>query len=163
VSAPKTIKGGHVILRLSDNTGQVDCAFYEPTKSLRHIVWKLIEGDELKVFGGVKSVKGVFTVNVEKLEIIKLFKSYLQKNPPCPICGASMGSIGAGKGLRCKKCRYKDSVLEKITISENRFLKEGVYLPDRNAQRHLTKPLKRYGKEKMYVKTMLFEPWYSIK
>lgn len=161
-SGPNTIKGGHVILRLGDNTGRIDCAFYEPTRNLRHTVWKLIEGDEIKVSGGVKNVKGTLTINVEKLEILTLTKSYLQKNPPCPICGASMESIGVDKGLRCKKCRYKDSTLSKITIPENRFLKEGIYLPDRNAQRHLTKPLERYGREKRYVKTLIFEPWYSI-
>jgi tRNA(Ile2)-agmatinylcytidine synthase len=162
MTGPKTIKGGHVILRLIDNTGQVDCAFYEPTRNLRHIVWQLIEGDELKVSGGIKSAKGALTINVEKLEILALIKSHLQKNPSCPICGASMESIGAGKGLRCKKCRYKDPTLRKIKIPKNRFLKEGIYLPDRNAQRHLTKPLERYGREKIFVKSLLFEPWHSI-
>jgi tRNA(Ile2) C34 agmatinyltransferase TiaS len=43
----------------------------------------------------------------------------------------------------------------------DRDLEIGVYLPPPRAERHLTKPLKRYGLEKTYAPKSLFTPWHS--
>jgi tRNA(Ile2)-agmatinylcytidine synthase len=159
ISTPKTIRGGHVILKLRDNSGEVECAIYEPTGKLRHVVWKLIEGDEIKVSGGVKIVDKRTTINVEKLEILSLVKKITFQNPLCSICGGRTESMGKEKGLRCKKCRKRDPNLKKETLIIPRKLERKIYLPDLNAQRHLTKPLKRYGKEKKYIQGIMFEHW----
>ncbi len=56
--------------------------------------------------------------------------------------------MGKGQGLRCKKCSYKGDELVKEETPVERDLQVGIYLPDRNAHRHLTKPYERYGIEK---------------
>lgn len=161
IKTPKTIKGGHVILRLRDNSGEVDCAFYEPTGKLRHIVWKLISGDKIRVSGGVKNVDNKTTINIEKLEVLSLAEKIILQNPICSICGKRTESIGKKKGFRCKKCRNKDPSLIKETFKVPREIEKKIYLPNLDAHRHLTKPLKRYGKEKNYLHDNLFESWHS--
>ena len=56
--------------------------------------------------------------------------------------------MGKGQGLRCKKCGYRGSELVEKSMEEERDLVPGIYLPDRGAHRHLTKPYERYGREK---------------
>lgn len=142
-SLPKTIKGGHVLFMLRDSTGTITCAAYEPTKEFRNIIRKLIPGDQLRVFGG-KRKKGD-TINIEKIEILKLQK--IEKNviPVCPICHRKMESIGKGKGYRCRKCKTKSFENRKIEIE--RPLKLTYYEVPGIARRHLSKPLKLIGKK----------------
>jgi len=42
---PRIIKGGHVIFKIQDETGQIDCAAYEPTGDLRRLAEKLTLGE----------------------------------------------------------------------------------------------------------------------
>ncbi len=56
--------------------------------------------------------------------------------------------MGAGQGLRCKKCGYRGDELVEEHVEQERELKPGIYLPDMGAHRHLTKPYERYGREK---------------
>ena len=72
-------------------------------------------------------------------------------------------SVIKKKGLRCKKCGNRDPNLKKETLIIPRKLERKIYLPDLNAQRHLTKPLKRYGKEKKYIQGIMFENWHSLR
>lgn len=158
-SKPKVIEGGHVIFQTRDETGHIYCAAYEPTGDFREIIRDLIEGDFLRVYGGVKSAQG--TINLEKIEILKLAKIVRMENPRCPGCGRKMESMGRGKGFRCRKCGFRDSSISKIKVESPRNLVLGVYLPTPSAQRHLTKPIGRYGKEKNgYTTRMLEEPWH---
>lgn len=160
LESPKTILGGHVFVNIGDKTGNILCAFFEPTGNLRHKVWKLIKGDEIRLSGGIKKANDFFTINVEKLEIINLQEKHLIRNPKCPRCKGSTESIGLGKGFRCKKCKFKDQKGKKEKIVKKRDIKIGLYLPDLSAHRHLTKPIKRYGKEKEYQKDKLIKQWY---
>lgn len=162
IETPKTLLGGHVILKIEDKTGKIDCAFYEPTGKLRHKVWKLMKGDEIKLSGGIKKVNDNFTINVEKLEIINLQEKQTFRNPKCPKCQGSMESLGIEKGFRCKKCKLKNLKGKKEKIIKKRDIKTGLYLPDLSAHRHLTKPIKRYGKEKKYRKEKLIKQWYCF-
>jgi tRNA(Ile2)-agmatinylcytidine synthase len=157
--APKTIRGGHVIFKVRDSTGIIECAAYEPTGDLRHIVWKFIPGDQVTVYGGVRPIENRLTLNVEKIDVTSLTDKVEYVNPTCPECGGSTESMGREQGYRCKKCGYRDNNLTKVTVIKRREIEEGTYLPDRDAQRHLTKPLKRYGKENHGAPQMLFEPW----
>jgi tRNA(Ile2)-agmatinylcytidine synthase len=52
LNGPRTIKGGHVIFGLGDDTGAIDCAAYEPTGSFRKPVRLLLPGDVVRVYAG---------------------------------------------------------------------------------------------------------------
>jgi tRNA(Ile2)-agmatinylcytidine synthase len=139
--SPITILGGHVIFSIKDSTGEIDCAAYEPTKQFRNIIRKLIVGDSVEVFGGVRNKP--LTINLEKINVIHLNKLLVKvENPICPKCGKHMKSIGTGQGFKCKKCKIKDD--KPIIKEKNREIKEGFYEVPVCARRHISKPLKRY-------------------
>jgi len=148
-SEPVTIEGGHVFFKLKDETGIVDCAAYEPTGSFRDIVRQLLPGDKINAFSGVSLHEGAFTLNLEKMVVYKLATQYKLVKPKCPECGGSTESMGKDQGLRCKKCGYRGEDLVEKKVPVTRKLEPGIYLPDKSAHRHLTKPLKRYGREKV--------------
>jgi tRNA(Ile2)-agmatinylcytidine synthase len=155
---PIIIPGGHVIFRVKDESGIIDCAAYEQTGSLRKIASMLIEGDLVEVCGGVRppSRKRPKTINVEKIRIISLVEKVVFQNPLCPVCGKRMKSIGRGKGFECYKCGFHGTNLMKIEVKVERTLKTGIYIAPPRSERHLTKPLSRYGIEKGNV-TRLFD------
>ncbi len=159
VSPPDTIMGGHVILRVADGSGEVDCAVYEPTGGLRSVAWALIPGDAVKVSGGVRETGSGLTLNVEKLEVLHLADDVEHRNPRCPGCGGPTESMGRGQGFRCKRCGRRDAGLEKVTAVKPRTVELRVYLPDRGAHRHLTKPLERYGRERSHRAGPMLANW----
>jgi len=146
---PKMISGGHVILQVSDGTGEVDCAFYQPSGELARVALSLWPGDAVEVAGGVKlGPGGRLTLNVEKLRILRLARKLVPENPRCPRCGKRMKSMGSGKGFRCPRCGHRDPEAKKVWREIPRDVSPGLYLPPPRSQRHLTKPLRRYGLEK---------------
>jgi tRNA(Ile2)-agmatinylcytidine synthase len=158
---PEILTGGHIIFKIMDETGEVDCAAFEPTGNFRKKVKMLIPGDLVTIFSGVSIHKCSLTLNVEKLIIDKLAEQLVFLNPKCPECGGSTESMGKNQGLRCKKCGYKSHDLIKIKKNLQRKIKTGLFLPDRGAHRHLTKPFKRYGKEKKFYKNIMLDTWFG--
>jgi tRNA(Ile2)-agmatinylcytidine synthase len=148
-SVPETIEGGHVFFRLRDDTGSVDCAAFEPTGSFRADVRKLIPGDPVTVYSGVSIHEDELTLNIEKLVIHETVPDIRYIKPKCPECGGSTESMGKDQGLRCKKCGYKGEELVHESVEHGRDIAPGIYLPDKGAHRHLTKPFERYGREKV--------------
>jgi tRNA(Ile2)-agmatinylcytidine synthase len=75
-----------------------------------------------------------------------------------------MKSEGRKKGFQCHNCGYKDRKIEKINVPKNRNIKLGLYLPAQKSQRHLTKPMHRYGMEKhngiLNTGSKLFSRWF---
>lgn len=163
IEGPVTIQGGHVIFGIKDDTGRIDCAAYEPTGNFREIVRQLIPGDGIIAYGGIRESNsgGAWTLNLEKLEVITLAQDIRLLNPECPRCGGRMESMGRDKGFRCRRCGHRERSLSKQEAVIERVLKPGLYLPPPKAQRHLTKPLKRYGREKEHPPAGMCEPWHS--
>jgi len=159
---PRVIPGSHVIFSVKDESGRVDCAAYEPTGNLRNVAKRLIVGDLVETYGGVRpaSSKHPITVNLEKIRVLKLAPKVVFSNPLCPQCGKRMKSMGKGKGFRCDKCSFRSSNLQKITLKGERSLKAGLYITPPRSQRHLTKPLCRYGKEKSEASKRMIEGWH---
>ena len=137
---PYTIEGGHVIFKIKDSTGEIDCAAYEPTKEFRRIIRQLVEGDIVEVYGGVRQKP--LTINIEKIKINFLEKQNVKvENPICPACGKHMKSKGKDQGFKCKNCGTKS---DKPKIKEkHREIKLGLYEVPVCARRHLSKPLSR--------------------
>lgn len=157
---PYTIPGGHVIFKVSFKEGVFDCAAYEPTGGFREVVRKLIPGDVVDVYGGVRPLNNGLTVNLEKLRIVELTRKVVYKNPKCPKCVSTMESMGRGKGFRCRRCGFRDPKACKVEVELPRGIKPGLYIPPPRAHRHLTKPYSRYGQEKSGVKYGFVEPWH---
>ena len=144
---PVILKGGHVIFKLYDETGSIDCAAYEPTGSLRRTVLELISGDRVRALGGVRRRPlGQLSLNLEKLEVLELIDHVNMVRPRCTECGSSCESMGKNQGLRCRKCglRFSRDSIRAVVI--NRPLKKGMYFPPPRAHRHLTKPASRYAR-----------------
>jgi tRNA(Ile2)-agmatinylcytidine synthase len=147
---PRIIPRRHVIFSISDETGQIDCAAYEPTGALQKAARQLIVGDRLEVYGGIRpaSSKHGVTVNLEKFQVLGLASKRVFHNPLCPKCGKRMKSMGKGQGFRCDKCGLRERTLKKVVLEVERGLKRRLYVTSPRSQRHLTKPLSRYGLEK---------------
>ena len=139
---PRVIEGGHVFFEFSDGDEQITAAAYEPTKTFRDIVKRLIPGDELMIWGGVR--KEPRSINIEKIKVLKTAEKVVKVgNPICPKCKTRMSSIGKNAGFRCKKCseKAKESDIETKTVE--REIEPRYYETPVVARRHLSKPLKR--------------------
>lgn len=149
IEEPYTITGGHVFFSIRDSTGEIRCAAFEPTRRFRNVVRKLVRGDEVRVFGGVKEKSAVpLTVNLEKIEILGLEASKEIKNPPCLECGNRMESAGKDKGFECGKCGRRLPQSAQVELEVDRGLEEKTYEVPPRARRHLAKPLVRERKNK---------------
>jgi len=157
---PYVIPGGHVIFKVAFKGEVFDCAAYEPTGGFREVVKKLIPGDVVEVYGGVRPLNDVLTINLEKVRVVSLAREVKCLNPKCPRCNSTMKSMGRAKGFKCEKCGFKDSNAHKLEFEIPRSIKPGLYIPPPRAQRHLTKPSSRYGLEKKNARYELIEPWH---
>lgn len=136
---PKIIDGGHMFFFIGDDSGEIECGAYEPTKNFRKIISHLRPGDIIRVFGGIGEQN---TFNIEKFQVIKL-NNIEYYNPVCS-CGKRMTSAGKNKGFKCKKCGNKIDSDEKVPVIVDRFLEESMfYETPVSARRHLSKPLCR--------------------
>ncbi len=162
-ASPRTIPRRHVIFQITDETGQIDCAAYEPTGSLRRVAAGLIIGDKVEAYGSVRvpTQDRPLTVNLEKIRVLKLAEKVAYQNPKCKRCGKRLKSMGKNKGFRCEKCGSRYADLKKIEIKLKRDLEKGLYITATRSQRHLTKPFGRYGLEKHHVIVEeLIEEWH---
>ena len=160
---PRIIPLRHVIFSIKDESAEVDCAAYEPTGTLRKVARELVVGDEVEVYGAVHkaTVSKPLTINLEKINILNLTQQTLKENPLCPNCGKHLKSMGKNQGFRCEKCGGKYSDLTKKESTTPRAVKVGLYVTSTRSQRHLTKPLRRYGQEKSgNVDHHLIDEWH---
>jgi tRNA(Ile2)-agmatinylcytidine synthase len=139
-SAPRVLRGGHVIFRVRDETGVVVCAAYKPTGLLMKAAQELFPGDKIRAYGGVRLNRDrSLTLNLERLAILDLVEAFREENPRCTNCGTRCESMGRDQGFRCKKCglRTRDS---KIHVRVKRNLTPSVQIPPPRSRRHLTRP-----------------------
>ncbi|MEM3536685.1 MAG: tRNA(Ile)(2)-agmatinylcytidine synthase [Candidatus Bathyarchaeia archaeon] len=161
-SNPKTVPRRHVIFSIRDESAQVDCAAYEPTGILRNVARKLVVGDYVEVYGGVRKKSEAYpiTINLEKIRLLKLAPKIAYHNPVCAECGKRLESMGKNKGFRCDKCGKRYPSLQKIAVKQKREVRKGLYITSERSQRHLTKPFRRYGLEKRKAKVELIADWH---
>jgi tRNA(Ile2)-agmatinylcytidine synthase len=160
---PRVIQGGHVIFAIKAGSGEVDCAAYKPTVKLCKTARKLITGDVVKVFGGARPSfsEHQLTINLEKMNVLELAPNTLFVNPSCPECGKRTKSMGKNQGFRCDKCGFRSSQLKKMEVRQERRLETGLYITSLRSQRHLTKPHRRYGREKAGAPKTMIKNWHT--
>ncbi|MCU0859861.1 MAG: tRNA(Ile)(2)-agmatinylcytidine synthase [Thermoplasmata archaeon] len=141
---PETIKGGHVIVRVTDGD-EVDAAFYEPSRRLRDAARALLPGDRVMIVGSVRDRPR--SLNVEKLWVSSLVDDVRKvHNPTCRACGKRMGSMGANQGFRCKRCGARAPPEAAESAAVPRQVSPGWYEPPVSSRRHLHKPIRRMSK-----------------
>jgi len=138
-SNPRTIEGGHVLFSIAASTGDIDCAAYEPTGGFRETTRKLLTGDRIRAYGGIGKYPN--TLNLEKIEILKLIRAHEKESPAC--CGRRMTSAGKGKGFKCRKCGKRKDENSAVAREIPRHLTKGFYEAPPRATRHLSKPIIR--------------------
>ncbi|MDM7935084.1 MAG: DUF1743 domain-containing protein, partial [Methanothrix sp.] len=145
VSEPASaIPGGHLFFLLQNGEGSLKCAAFEPTKGFRSIIKQLLPGDEVEVYGAVRDG----TLNLEKINILRLAEQEVYLAPSCPVCGRRMESAGRGQGYRCRRCRTSADGRERRILQ--RALETGYYEVPPSARRHLSKPLVRMRGERVH-------------
>lgn len=162
--SPRLVPVRHVIFSIKDESTEVDCAAYEPTGDLNKIARRLMVGDELEVIGATHKATETkpLTINLEKIQVLKLAQQVQTENPMCPNCGKRLKSMGKNQGYRCEKCGGKYTDLKKKETALPRSVELGLYVTSTRSQRHLTKPLRRYGQEKKCHDTLdLIRDWHS--
>jgi tRNA(Ile2)-agmatinylcytidine synthase len=160
---PRIVPLRHVIFAVRDDSAEVDCAAYEPTGDLRKIAREFIVGDRVEAYGAAhKATKDKpLTINLEKINILSLASKVQWENPLCPNCGKRLKSMGKNQGFRCERCGGKFADLEKTELAVPRALEAGLYMTSTRSQRHLTKPLRRYGQEKLEgTAVQLISEWH---
>ena len=136
---PHVIDGGHMFFTVFDESGEIECGAYEPTKNFRKTVSHLRPGDVIRLYGGIGEQN---TFNIEKFQVIKL-NDVEYRNPVCE-CGKRMTSAGKNKGFKCKKCGNRIKSSQKVPVTITRFLKNSqFYETPVSARRHLSKPICR--------------------
>ncbi|MCS7142856.1 MAG: tRNA(Ile)(2)-agmatinylcytidine synthase [Aigarchaeota archaeon] len=140
VGKPYVERGGHVFAKITDYTGHLTLAAYEPTLSFRRVVCSLLPGDEVVAFGAIKHKPQGITMNLEKLLILRLAEIVTVRPPICGTCGKRGESAGFGKGYRCRRCGIRLGGTPEIEVIE-RDLRPGMYEVAVSARRHLVRPL----------------------
>lgn len=133
---PETRRGGHVFLEIEDDTAQVPCAAFEPTKRFRDRVRDLRAGDAVTVCGEVSEG----TLKLEKFALRERVTTE-RTTPICPECERTMESAGADQGYRCRDC--ETSAPGKVATPIERALDVGWYEVPSRARRHVARPLVR--------------------
>ncbi len=143
---PEAIEGGHLFFPLQSEDGKssIKCAAFEPTKNFRDLVRDLVPGDLIEVYGAVKKM----TLNIEKMEVVRLAERTALEAPICPSCKRRMKSAGRDQGYRCRRCK---TIAEgKVTAVVPREIDTGFYEVPPCARRHLSKPLIRMRDRKIH-------------
>jgi tRNA(Ile2)-agmatinylcytidine synthase len=144
---PAIVRGGTVIVKMFDATGEVLLAFFKPSQ-LFNIASVLDIGDYIEVQGQVKLWNNLQVVHVEKIAILNTSITYKCRPPKCPRCGKRMEKKGLGKGYKCEKCGIIIFNPELECKKIIRGIAVKLSLPPPHSQKHLMKPIDRYGKER---------------
>ena len=144
--------GGHIRIKgITDDT-HIDIMIYEPSGRLREFSNFFVREDKIILGGGVKSSKTENTciLNTQLVYHEKPYSSRIYTvKPLCPRCGSLMESLGRKSGYICTSCKYHVKHREEISIEKNIWHPQ-IALPPYRSIRHLSKPLKRYGREHRY-------------
>ena len=162
ITKPIVIRGGHVFIKIQNGKKKINCAIYAPTITLKNIARNLKIGDKIEVGGGIskKSKNYGRILNVEYIKIIKLENRIIKRNPLCKKCNKSMKSKGKNQGYKCIKCGSESTRIRKLRIKHG--IQNKLYLPVLSAQRHLIKPIERYGNEKHSKSAKVKGIWFKI-
>lgn len=130
-------RGGHIHFSIKWKNGEVGIVCFEPSKSFRNYVERLLPGDQIRVYGSYDDEN----IKLEKINIIEQAQIYVRKPPVCKDCGKKCENRG-GTIYRCSSCRREMmpdyNPVERVDI-------RGKFEPPVYARRHLSMPWKLEG------------------
>ena len=130
-----SLPGGHARFSVADRGGaSLTCVAFEPTKTLPEVARSLRPGDEVEVWG---SAAPRSTIRLEGISVLRLVRDGRWRPPTCPACGVRTGSLGAGRGWRCGRCRRRLPPESAEWLDAPRALELRPYHPTPSARRHL--------------------------
>jgi len=149
---PSYLEGAHLYLPTKNGESDIKGLIYYESGRMKEYGSMLNNGDEVILGGALKFSEDPsyrLALNTELIELINKSVLYDIK-PICPRCSVKMVSMGSDKGYVCKKCKYRvsETSLNFINQSDNVF--PSILLPPLRSIRHLSKPLKRYCREKYH-------------
>jgi len=133
---PRTLRGGHTLLRLEDAEGALlDAIAFEPTKTLPRVVQRLAPGDRVEVWGSRASDP---VLKMEGLRVLSVAQRWTEGSPPpCPTCGHATRSMGRVRGFRCSRCGRRLPPETAGRVRKPVLIVPGTYHPTPSARRHL--------------------------
>jgi tRNA(Ile2)-agmatinylcytidine synthase len=131
---PRVVEGGHVFFRMSNESGSIDCAAYEPTGAFRKDVLSMIRGDIIEVAGSIRRASKFHQriLNLEYMIPLQL--------------------------VEVRQRMTTGSSTDRWRISPRTIKQREIYLPDLKAHRHLTKPRQRYDVRASDANKIVEEP-----
>jgi len=165
-SNPFRDKGGHLHSNAVVNGNSVEVLVYEPSARLREVLDTLKKGDKV-ILGGVFKPSRYHTNLLFNTQIISFCSVPIYREsdvkPICPSCGTRMESLGRASGYECEKCRYHIKKPHTSKIHRSMWIPH-LSLPPYRSIRHLSKPLKRYGREHRHrVKGFRSRVWFYFR
>ncbi len=156
IGIDKILRNGHTIIKLKNamtskmNNCEMTGLLYYESVGMRKVIRKLQSNDYLLLNGNIRGKSDEHSINIERIIILKINEAIKNIKPICPKCHVYMESSGRNTGYKCRKCSYHiRSDFEELRIHINREYVSDVLLEPVRYQRHLTKTLKRYGREEI--------------
>lgn len=140
-SNPTTISGGHVVIDLIDKDGNHGQAvFYRQTGNLNRVVRRLVRGDLVRIWGGVRPETQRKVINGQGLTLVAPKNTY-EEVPSCPFCHRKMKEVNAGRYI-CDTCGVQAVGKARLQLKRD-ILPNRIYQPSASAFKHLMKPAGR--------------------
>jgi len=144
-------KGGHISIEAFYNHDRFLINFYQESGRMRWVIKKLAYETKIYIGGGIKPNKQPGeTDKVINPQIVympgTLINIIVKARPICPSCKVTLKSGGKGNIYKCKKCGYTIPGTE-TSINKTKVLPT-LLLPPYRSILHISKPLKRIGREK---------------
>ncbi len=144
------IPGSHIKINIKINRHDVSLYAYYESGRLKEYLTKTKHTNYTWAYvGGCIKLErnGGLLLNVEYFSLISSLNS-IKASPICPKCVKPMKRMGYKKGFTCKECGYNILFSSGEIILSKRSISSDIYLPPLRSIKHLTKPLKRYGRER---------------
>lgn len=157
IKKEKILPSGHhiykvaIIDQISLSTRNFDLSSYRESLKMRDILEKINDKHLFLILGNLRPFykTSETTINLEKNYVIYSRARYNHVKPLCIKCFNHLESTGKDGYFRCRKCRYRMKIREKVKLVMKSTITPTVLHEPPMYQRHLTKPLRRFGREEI--------------
>lgn len=157
IKKEKILPSGHHIYKITTidqttlSTRNFDLSSYRESLKMREILEKINDNHLFLISGNLRPIHKTseITINLEKNYVIYRRSKHNHVKPLCIKCFNHLESTGKDGYFRCRKCRYRMKIREKIKLVMKSTITPTILHEPPMYQRHLTKPLRRFGREEI--------------